>query len=105
MSVPVRSVIRFKVKPGRQADFEAAFADCGMLSRPRAVAGFIEAQLLRGLDGSPEYLVIGSWASVEAYRTWQGVSAVDAPKEPLARLVDTLQDPAPGSLFEVAAGS
>jgi heme-degrading monooxygenase HmoA len=105
VTTPVRSVIRFEVKPGREADFEAAFAASGMLTRPSAVDGFMEAELLRAVDRPSEYVVIGSWASVSAYRDWQAISAAGAPREALARLVDTLIDPRPGLVFAVAASS
>lgn len=97
----VRSVISFQVKPGREADFEAAFALSGMLTRPLEFAGFQGADLVRAVDGSGEYLVIGSWASAEAYRDWQRRSTQGAPEGSFQRLLETLDDPRPGRLFAV----
>jgi heme-degrading monooxygenase HmoA len=99
VSAAFHSVIRFQVKPGREADFEAAFRDAGMLTRPRAVSGYLGADLVRATDAPGEYLVLGRWASAEAYAGWQAVSMADAPREALRRLVDTLVDPAPGRGF------
>ncbi|WP_374658542.1 antibiotic biosynthesis monooxygenase [Phenylobacterium sp.] len=101
----VRSVIRFQVKPGREADFEAAFAETGMLSRPRQIQGFLGAELVKDLAGDGEYLVIGLWSDAEAYRSWQAVSAAGAPREAMGRLLDALVDPRPGRLYgRVAQG-
>lgn len=97
----LRSVIRFQVKPGREADFEAAFAETGMLTRPRELPGFRGAELVRSLADAGEYLVIGVWDDAETYREWQARSAADAPKEALRRLVDTLLDPRPGALYRL----
>lgn len=99
----VRSVIRFQVKPGRGADFEAAFAETGMLDRPRQIDGFLGAELVKDLAGDGEYLVLGVWAGAEAYRAWQAVSAVQAPREAMGRLLDTLVDPRPGRIYGVIA--
>jgi len=99
----VRSVIRFQVKPGRAPDFEAAFAETGMLTRPRAIEGFQGAELVKDLAGEGEYLVIGVWSDAESYRAWQAVSAAQAPREAMGRLLDTLVDPRPGRLYGVIA--
>lgn len=99
----VRSVIRFQVKPGRAADFEAAFAETGMLSRPRGIDGFRGAELVKDLAGDGEYLVIGVWTDAESYRAWQAVSAAQAPREAMGRLLDTLVDPRPGRLYGLVA--
>ncbi|MEY2966688.1 MAG: hypothetical protein RLY50_738, partial [Actinomycetota bacterium] len=37
---PYTSIVWFKVKPGMNAEFEQAFADCGMLERPRVIDGY-----------------------------------------------------------------
>lgn len=99
MSAAFHSLIRFQVKPGREADFEAAFQDSGMLTRPRAVPGYLGADLVRAAEGPCEYLVLGRWTSAEAYAAWQAISMADAPREALRRLVETLVDPMPGRGF------
>lgn len=99
MTAAFHSVIRFQVKPGREAEFEAAFRDAGMLTRPRAVPGYLGADLIRATDGLPEYLVLGRWTSAEAYAAWQAISMKDAPREALRRMVDTLVEPTPGRGF------
>lgn len=99
----VRSVIRFTVKPGREADFETAFAACGMLTRPRAIAGFVEAELVRGLENRCEYLVIGRWADQAAYAAWQAVSMQGVTAAQRQALLETLVDPRPGAAYAVVA--
>lgn len=93
----VTSLITFRVAPGRSADFERAFARTGMLERPRAVDGFDGAVLHRGVDDPDTYVVIGRWATVDAYREWQRRSIEDAVG--LDELLETLVDPRPGQLF------
>lgn len=99
----VRSVIRFTVKPGREADFEAAFAACGMLTRPRAIEGFVEAELVRGLENRGEYLVIGRWADQAAYAAWQARSLEGVTAQQRQALLETLVNPRPGGAYEVVA--
>lgn len=101
MTGAVRSVIRFTVKPGREADFEAAFAACGMLTRPRPVAGFIQAELVRGVTAPGEYLVIGRWADQTAYEAWQARSLEGVSPELGRALLETLVDPKPGAAYVV----
>lgn len=98
----VTSLITFHVAPGRHADFERAFGAAGILTRPRAVPGYLGAELHRGLDDPDTYIVIGRWDSVESYREWQDRS-LDA-GEALAQLLDVLVDPRPGQLFEHVTG-
>ena len=95
----VRSLIRFVPKPGREADFEAAFEAAGMLTRPSAVEGFLGAELLRSCETPAEYCVIGEWRSPEAYARWQELSLRGADPKRVAALLDTLVEPAPGRLF------
>ena len=103
MSGAVRSVIRFTVKPGQEAEFEAAFAACGMLTRPRAIEGFVEAELVRGLENPAEYLVIGRWADQAAYAAWQACSMEGVTGQQRQALLETLVDPRPGAAYAVAA--
>lgn len=95
-----RSLIRFQVRDGAQAEFERAFGDAGMLTRPRAVAGFIGAELLRSHQHGNEYIVTAQWSSPQAYAEWQRQAQSGAPRDALLRLGATLIDPQPGQLFE-----
>lgn len=101
----LRSVIEFRVVPGQEAAFEQAFADAQMLTRPAAIDGFYGADLIHSLEDPSHYMVIGSWATMEAYEQWQAISVEGAPPEPLKRLVATLVDPRPGRLFVLAQTS
>lgn len=91
------SLISFQVAPGRCDEFEAAFEATGMLSRPHAVAGYLGAELMRALDDPERYIVIGRWATADAYREWQVRSTSEAPA--IATLLATLLDARPGQLF------
>lgn len=97
------SLITFRVAPGRNADFEAAFERTGMLTRPEAVAGFQGAALHRSLDDPDTYIVLGCWDSPAAYRRWQARSGDDAPGLP--DLLDSLITLTAGQLFSTVARS
>jgi heme-degrading monooxygenase HmoA len=98
------SVIRFRVKPGFEATFEDAFAKAGMLTRPKAIAGFVRAELVRSVGEPVEYYVIGEWQTQQSYTEWQAVSGPGADPAVLAAMRETLVDHAPRRLFEVVVG-
>lgn len=99
------SIIRFRVKPGLEATFEAAFTKAGMLTRPRAIDGFIRAELVRSVGDPVEYYVIGEWQTQQSYAAWQAISGPEADPEALTAMRETLVEHAPGRLFEVVVGS
>lgn len=99
------SIIRFLVKPGMEATFEAAFAKAGMLQRPSAIKGFVKAELVRSLDDPPAYFVVGEWETEQAYADWQAVSGPGADQEALAAMRGALTDPMPGRLFRTVLQS
>lgn len=94
------SIIRFQVRPGQEAAFEAAFIKAGMLTRPTAIAGFVKAELVRSLGEPVEYYVVGEWRTEQAYKDWQAVSGPEADPEALATMRATLIGHAPGRLFQ-----
>lgn len=93
------SIIGFRVHPGREADFAAAFEACGMLIRPREIAGFISGQLLQQQDDATRFTVIALWRTPEAYAEWARRSQVGADEKALRALSDCLADLTPGKLF------
>lgn len=100
MDKPYTSVAWFTVKPHRAEDFESAFHDSGMLTRPSIIDGYLGAQLFRASDDSRQYCVIGHWTSLDSYAQWQTMASKDAPREALARLADALESNRLGVLFE-----
>lgn len=96
------SFIEFRILPGREADFRAAFAECGMLTRPRAIDGFISADLIRDRQDGTRFAVVGTWRTAEAYAAWQAVSQSGAPPSALARLAACLAEAPVGRLFDPA---
>ncbi len=100
MADPYTSVAWFTVKSGRHSDFEQAFHDSGMLTRPEVIDGYLGARLFRSADDSRQYCVIGHWTSVGAYAEWQKMASRDAPQEALARLGESLESNRLGVLFE-----
>lgn len=91
MSEPYTSVAWFKVKEGRNADFERAFHDAGMLTRSSALEGCLDTRLYLSTDGTNQYFVIGHWDSKESYALWQELAVPGAPKEALGRMLDALE--------------
>ena len=53
------------VVPGREADFEAAFAEAKAIIS--GMPGFIELRLSRSIETPNEYLLLVQWESVEAH--------------------------------------
>lgn len=100
MANPYTSVAWFTVKPGRHSDFERAFHDAGMLTRPSVIDGYLGAQLFRSTDDSRQYCVIGHWTSLDSYAQWQQMASKDAPADALKRLGDALESNRLGVLFE-----
>lgn len=97
------SIVWFKVKPGMNAEFESAFLDAGMLTRPAVIDGFIEAHLHHSLMHDDEYYVLGSWTSEESYAAWQSMASEGAPKGAMRRLSDVLVEFKPNVLMSRVA--
>ena len=53
------------VLPGREADFEAAFAEAKPIIA--GMPGFVELHLSRSIETPNEYLLLVTWESVEAH--------------------------------------
>jgi heme-degrading monooxygenase HmoA len=65
---------RFRVRPGREAEFEAAYGDAGTWARFfRSGRGFISTELMRGTDGT--YLTIDRWESKAAQQAFREAQA------------------------------
>jgi len=66
---------RFRARPGREAEFEAAYGDDGAWVRFfRSGRGFLGSELMRGTDGT--YLTIDRWVSEDAYRAFHDAHRV-----------------------------
>ena len=65
---------RFQVRPGREAEFEAAYGDEGVWARFfRSGEGFVGTELMRGTDGT--YLTIDRWVSRSAQQAFRDANA------------------------------
>lgn len=53
------------VIPGREAEFEAAFATVRHL--PAAIEGFVSLRLVRGVESPSLYILLIEWDSVDAH--------------------------------------
>lgn len=61
---------RFRARPGREREFEAAYGEGGAWERLfRRAEGFLGTELMRASDGA--YLTIDRWHSGEAYRRFR----------------------------------
>ena len=66
---------RFRARPGREAEFEAAYGDNGTWVRLfRSGAGYLGTELMRGTNGT--YLTIDRWITEDAYRAFKDAQAV-----------------------------
>jgi heme-degrading monooxygenase HmoA len=87
--MPVRSIATFQAKPGRGADFEAAYREGRFLERAVTNPGFIRGELLRVIDDPDRFVAIAEWVDADAYAAWQ--AAYDRlPAEPTAAMFDAL---------------
>jgi heme-degrading monooxygenase HmoA len=65
---------RFRARPGRETEFEAAYGDDGTWARFfRTGRGFLGTELMRGTDGT--YLTIDRWDTEDAYRAFRDAGA------------------------------
>jgi heme-degrading monooxygenase HmoA len=65
---------RFRARPGREAEFEAAYGEDGAWVRFfRSGGGFLGSELMRGTDGT--YLTIDRWDSKDACRAFHDAHA------------------------------
>ena len=71
------------------------------LTRPRAIEGFVEAELVRGLENPADYLVIGRWADAAAYAAWQACSMEGVTAQQRQALLETLVEELIGVCFSL----
>lgn len=67
---------RFHARAGREAEFEAAYAQDGAWARLfRTDATYLGSELMRGSDDT--YLALDRWTSAEAFRAFQDRHAAE----------------------------
>lgn len=98
MKARYRSLIEFDVKAGLEQSFLDAFLAVEMLTRPKKVTEFVDAELLR--DGST-FAVTGHWETAEAYAHWHSVAQKEAPTGALKTLSTVIETTRPGRLYEL----
>jgi heme-degrading monooxygenase HmoA len=65
---------RFRARPGRESEFEAAYGGDGAWARFfKGADGYLGTELMRGTDGV--YLTVDRWVSAEAYRVFRETHA------------------------------
>jgi heme-degrading monooxygenase HmoA len=96
-----RSVLRFHVREGKSAEFEAAYGAGEFLTRAADVPGFIRADLLKEDGQADEYVAMAEWEHKEAYLEWQERIPKVVPQEVLVALLETLTEPEPGRVYAV----
>lgn len=99
------SLIHFVAKPGMGQAFQEAFADCGMLTRPRQIEGFVDVELMQSAMNPDHFIVTGRWRSTDSYAAWGAVSQKEAPREALRRLSAAIDSVTTGELFTRLADS
>lgn len=94
------SLITFRVREGREAAFVAAFDACGMLTRPRAIDGYVSGELIRQCEDGRNFAVIAHWTGPQACAAWRRVARSEALRE----FVDCLESTAPGTIWTPVRG-
>ena len=97
--LPFTSIVWFKIKPGMNAEFECAFLEAGMLTRPSAIDGYLGAHLHHSLMHEDEYYVLGSWTTEESYAAWQEVASDGAPVDAIKRMSAAILEHRPNVLM------
>ena len=88
---------RYRVRAGREPEFEAAYGDKGSWTLFFAGAeGFLGTELMRGSDGT--YLTVDRWASAEAFREFHEIHAARYAELDAACSVLTLEEAPLGSV-------
>ncbi|MCK4794322.1 MAG: antibiotic biosynthesis monooxygenase [Desulfobacteraceae bacterium] len=65
----VKTIIKRKVPKGKEAELLPLLAQ--IRSKALAQPGYISGETLRSIDNPEEYLVIGTWQSVDVWKAWQ----------------------------------
>lgn len=69
--MPFRSLIEFKVQPGAQSAFAAAYLDNGFLRRAQSAPGFVNGEFLQpDADGTSFWATV-LWRTQADYAAWQ----------------------------------
>ena len=93
----IRTVIKLKVTPGREREFEEAFRARGVLALAKEVARLRTGELLRPLRAGDPYVVIATWDSAADYEVW-----VNSPLRGQVNSAAPISEPvAPADLFEI----
>ena len=93
----IRSIIRLKVAPGREREFEETFRSRGVLALAKEVARLRTGELLRPLRAGDPYVVIATWDSPEDYAVW-----VNSPLRGQVNSAAPISEPvAPADLFGI----
>jgi heme-degrading monooxygenase HmoA len=93
------SIIHFRVHPGREKDFVTAFHACGMLKRPRDIAGFVSGKLLQQNDDPASFSVVAHWRTPKAYAEWGRMARVGVEETALEAFLGCIADVTVGKLY------
>jgi heme-degrading monooxygenase HmoA len=93
----VVSVLRLRVRPGKETELVSAFAELRIFERSRESGGFLGGRLLCPIGGGP-FLVIAEWETASDYQGWLDNPAREEIGGRLEHLVD--EDVQAGELYE-----
>jgi heme-degrading monooxygenase HmoA len=85
------------VKPGREADWDAAYYE--RAAAAQAQDGWVELQLLVPLEDRRHRVVVGTWRDRQSWQQWHETEAFQATRE---RLDDATERHGDDRWFEVA---
>ncbi len=75
---PYLCIWEFKVRPGREAEFEARYgADGSWVRLFRSAPGYLDTLLLRDREERGRYLTLDRWESEEAHRDFRRARAAE----------------------------
>jgi len=65
----IKVIVRRKVSQGKETELLPLLLE--LRAKATSQSGYISGETLRGVDDAEEYLVIGTWKSIENWKEWE----------------------------------
>lgn len=101
--MPVRSLIEFKVQPGAEEAFQAAYLQYGFLDRARIRPGFLSGEFLRKEGSTSTFWATALWQNAAVYKAWQNAYLDVFSPEEIQSLGQYLDSPPQGFVTEIVS--
>lgn len=65
----IKVIVKRKVSQGKETEMLPLLLE--LRAKAMSQPGYISGETLRGVDDPEDYLVIGTWQSIEDWKTWE----------------------------------